>query len=65
MPIAKTHYVGLPVMAFIQALGWLSGHQADIMTQATTVMTGFFTAVSWILSQVAAIKAIKALPSSP
>ncbi|MGI0058572.1 MAG: hypothetical protein ACREBJ_02290 [Nitrosotalea sp.] len=64
MPIAKTHYVGLPVMAFIQALGWITGHQADIMTQATTILTGFFTAVSWILSQAAAIKQIRALPAT-
>jgi len=65
MPIAKTHYVGLPIMAIIQYLGWISGHQADITTQVTTIMTGIFTAISWILSQVAAVKAIKALPSTP
>lgn len=58
MPVAKTHYIGLPVLGAVQALSWVTGHQNDIMTQATTVMTAFFTAASWILSQISAIKQI-------
>jgi hypothetical protein len=59
MPLAKTHYVGIPSLAIIQGLAWFTGHQADITTQVTTIMTGVFTAVSWILSQIKAIQMLK------
>lgn len=59
MPVAKTHYIGLPTLGLIQGLAWITGHQADITTEVTTIMTAVFTGISWLLSQIAAIKMIK------
>jgi len=64
MPLAKSHYVGIPVLAILQGMAWITGNQAELTTQITTIMVGVFTGISWLLSQIRAIQKLRASPSN-
>ena len=55
MPIAKTHYIGLPTLAYL--VTYLSAHQNDILAQFATAATAVLTFISYAISQYNAIKA--------